>query len=100
MSWGTSFQAGIYVSRRVYKSKSEVNEAIDEANKSIHGTIGMLKMYAARTPKDIDDLTSISAEIETITDELSDLYVLRYQLQLLLECIDDDPELLTKIYEG
>ena len=96
MGWGTDFKIDIYLNRKVFSNKYEVEDKISELEQSIENNKSLLKIYASSTPSDIipeeykdDPIGWINNEInlifETIEEELLDCYRFRLYLEYLEE---------------
>ena len=94
MGWGTSFTGDIYISKKLFRSQSELDSEINEIKEQINSVKETLLMYASSTPKDIfKDETDIIFEIKSTLNEsfeyLEELHFQLFKLQLLQNAIDD-----------
>lgn len=104
MGFGTTLYTGIYFSKEIYKSKREVEDAIEEINNCIGRCKEELKMVALITePKKFaedneDPIWWIKNKVEDTLDSLEDLYIKLYKLERLLvdwdKCHQGNLELL------
>lgn len=96
MAWGIDFKADIFLSGQNFLSKQDVQDNIDDIDKSINDCEAILKMYATANPRDIvpSDYSEepiswlnnrINEELEDYQEYLSD----RYNLRLYLKYLDD-----------
>lgn len=94
MGWGTSFTGDIYISKKLFKSQSDLDDEIKDIEEQIQSVKETLLMYASSTPKDIfKDESDIISEIKVTIDQsfnyLKDLHFQLLKLQLLQNAIDD-----------
>ncbi len=55
MGWGTDFVTNVYLSHMSFSSKYELENKIEENNKSIEDAKKRIQMFVAASPKDIID---------------------------------------------
>jgi len=96
MGWGIEFKSDIFLSRQSYSSKSEVEDKISEISESIVDCESKLKMLAIATPKDIvstedsgDMINFFNDEVLGLVEELEELTVNRFKLNLYLEYLNE-----------
>jgi hypothetical protein len=96
MGWGTDFKAEIYLNRRVFGSKYELEEAIKESDSLIESFKKELYMYASSNVRDIvpsewgeESISYIKREIGVLLESLEEETILAYKLSLLLENFDE-----------
>ncbi len=78
MSWGTSFDTNVFIIRQTFQNLADVEAAIEDYQDSIHWHEKRLSMYAAATPKDINELQSDLDELfEGLTHDIAELQKLR-----------------------
>lgn len=90
MGWGTDFKAEVFLNRLVFANKYEVEEVIKEKSNDIIQNEVLLLGYAMATPKDIfpnsDDVAfDVKIAISEVLENLAELYVDMYKLNLYLE---------------
>lgn len=96
MGWGTEFNIEIFLSKKVFSNKYEVEEKIEENKKWISDNISKLKMFAASNPRDIIDpewkeepINWLSNQIDDIISGIEEFYSENYRLDLYLEYINE-----------
>ncbi len=78
MSWGTSFDTNVFISRQTFQSVGAVQSAIEDYEDSIHWHEKRLSMYAAATPSDLHDLgVDLDELFEGLTHDIAELQKLR-----------------------
>lgn len=90
MGWGTDFNADIYLSRELYRSKDEIEDKIKESEKLINDFKSDIKMYIggdAKSFKDDDESLTcwINNTVNDIFEYIETENVLNYQRRLLIE---------------
>jgi hypothetical protein len=97
MSWGTNFQTNIYLSRQTFFSKYEIEEKINEYNKTINNIEATFKMFASSTPKDIIPTEWCEEPMSWLNNNLDELYEIyqetlieRYKLYLYQEYVTEN----------
>ncbi len=95
MSWGTSFNADIYIYRKIYKSESELDIDIEDTKEYIQSIRENILMLVSSTPKDImppgEDWTPLEYSkmtTENYLEELEDSIYKLQRLQILKENFD------------
>ena len=56
MGWGTAFNTEIYLNRKIFNHKYEVEDEIQQNEKYILDSITKLKMFVSANPRDIVDI--------------------------------------------
>jgi hypothetical protein len=87
MGWGTSFTIEIYLSKKIYNSKSELIDEIDQLKDYINTSKERILQYASSNIKDILPEEYKNNPLEwvhlEVTDIMSDLIENTKELQLL-----------------
>lgn len=101
MSWGTIFNADIFLSRQSYDSIASIQDMIKELDEDIEWKEKRLALLAASTPKDVvdegcDALGWVASEVHQITEEYNDSLIERFKLSLYLDYLDGDENKLIK----
>jgi hypothetical protein len=96
MSWGIEFSADIYLIREDFKSKAEVEDKIKELEQLLIANREELKMFASANPSDIipidwkeEPIRWISERITDLLNEIAELTIKVYQLNLYLEVLNN-----------
>lgn len=97
MSDGTFFKPEIYLNRKIYRSRYELDGEIQDLEKDLQAIKEKFKMFAIATPKDImqgeDILWAINTELSELWDALEeamrDLTLIRLFKDHLEETGDD-----------
>lgn len=92
MSWGTDFKADIYLSRQAFHNIYELEGKIKDNEKIIESVKQRLMMYASASPSELvpedweeDSVNFLAQRIEELLEELEDLTIENYKLNLYLE---------------
>ena len=95
MGWGTYLVTPMYFSKETYKTKYEVEKALNEVKETISHCKARLKNFAIMTepqkfcPEDMDPMSWIESEVEEILEALEWAYTDDYKLTMLLDRWDD-----------
>ena len=96
MGWGTDFTADIYLSSIMFNSKYEIEEKIESNKDDINSLFDKLKMYGSSRITDIvdpewssDPISWLNNEINSIRENLEELYYQNVKLGLYLTYIEE-----------
>jgi len=101
MSWGTDFVADVYLSRQAFHNIYELESKIKDNEKIIESVKHRLMMYTSANPSELipedweeDSINFLAQRIEELLEELEDLTIENYKLNLYLETnpfkVEDD----------
>lgn len=83
MGWGTEFKYDIYLSRRVYRAKWEVEDDVKNVEKEVERTKEQILMFCSASPNTIVSEDYKDEAVNYIHREVSELFEF-YEEQLLL----------------
>lgn len=86
MGWGTTFDAHLHISNKIFNSIAEIDDEIKVTEETVQNSIKNLQLLAVATPKDV-----------TPPDEIPLFYV-KNQVKEEFEMIEDSIFLLRKLY--
>ena len=98
MGWGIIFNKDIYLNRLRLDSKGDLMELIEYTNQSIVGIEREIAMLVASTPKDIvldveeNVLEYLDLKLKEKHQLLKENVLLLERIEMLLEYLDDNPE--------
>lgn len=97
MGWGTAFNTEIYLNRKIFNHKYEVEDEIQQNKKYILDSITKLKMFVSANPKDIVDIDWKEEPINWLSNQVDDLIEFikecsfeNYQLEKYLDYINEE----------
>lgn len=101
MSWGTDFKTNVFLSRQIFRTKVEVEEAIKEKEGQIRTDTELLMMIAMANPKDLatEDEDVLYSMRNRVSDHINDIISTQRELTLLylyLDAIEDGTAKLTE----
>lgn len=101
MSWGTSFDANIYIARKHFQTKQDVRNHKEEIDKALKNLESIIFGYICANPNDVvskddKDYNSIIETLKYKFDGLMEEYnynlITSYELDLLEENFDTKAE--------
>lgn len=92
MGWGTSFKTEVYLSRKTFDNKYQVEQEIEEMKEWIQDSKAQLYMLAIANPKDLipsdwteEPVRFIKNEVDRLMESIDENLIDLYKLELLLE---------------
>lgn len=96
MGWGTSFNTGIYISRKTWNTLGELEQDIEDKERSLDMSISTLKSLVSYTPKDVNDMQESLQIFDDYMDGLQEEYLDLYKMYMLKELLDEDKNITIK----
>ena len=101
MGWGVDFSTNIYLSRKSFDSRWQIEQEIRDEEDNIASNKALIYMYAASTPKDVhmiqnDEnacLSDLFYEIKDRLESIDESLITIFKLNLLLSELDKNPEM-------
>lgn len=99
MGWGTEFQTNIYLSRYIFRTKSEIEEEITSKEAFLQNTKELILMYAIGNWSEIkdkeDDIYTLQSMIDDLVQDISTTSTEIYKLELYLDAVKEGKAKLT-----
>jgi len=92
MGWGTDFTINIFLNKKIYVSREEVEDRVEELEADIKGDYNKLMMFASSNIKDIvpkdwndEPINWLHREIGSILETIEEYQYELFNLQLYLD---------------